>query len=255
MPELPEVETFRRTILSGAIGKEIIDAKIEGIKILSESVPNLTHELIGRKIIGSKRNGKTLFLELDSQKWLLLHFGMSGVPQFYLHEVPRFTRFTLVYADVCLAICWQRRLGAIALLESPESYLVAKKRGPDALDIELNEFSQKIKGKRTIKAILLDQSLVSGIGNLYADELLFQQCLRPDRKADSLNIEDIRGLHRNMIEILHLSIDKETNFNLFPDDMMLKHRSKKSLCPKCNGKWTIQTISGRTSYFCESCQK
>lgn len=255
MPELPEVETFRRSILKGAMGKRIVAAKVDGIKVLSESLPNIAEEMIGKSIIGSKRNGKTLFLELDDRRWLLLHFAMSGVPQFYQHEVPRFARLTLEYDDICLAICWQRRLGAVALLEDPESYLVAKGRGPDALDIGIDEFYDRVKGRRAIKTILLDQSFVSGVGNLYADEMLFQQGIRPDRKADSLNRNDLQGLHEEMLRILHLSIDNETAFDLFPDDMMLKCRSKKSLCPKCKGEWTILTVGGRTSYFCDSCQK
>jgi len=255
MPELPEVETFRRTILKGAMGKVIIDAKVDGIKILPESLPEVSNGLIGKTIIGSKRNGKTLFLELNDKRWLLLHFGMSGLPEFYNHEVPRFARLTITFEDVCLAICWQRRLGAIALIEDPEAYLIAKGRGEDALDIGLQEFCNKIQGKRVIKSILLDQSSVSGVGNLYADEMLFQNGLRPDRKADTLTKEEICGLHESMIRILRLSIDKETNVSLFPDDMMLKYRSKKSYCPKCNGNWTIQTVAGRTSYYCEHCQK
>ena len=255
MPELPEVETFRRTILTGALGKEITGAEVNGIKTLPESLPEVANGLIGRKIVGSKRNGKSLFLELDDHKWLLLHFGMSGVPIFYYDQVPRYARLTITFTEECLAICWQRRLGAIALLDNPESFLISKQRGPDALDIDWDEFHKGLKGKRAIKTILMDQSFVSGVGNLYADEILFQNHIRPDRKANLLTEPDKKGLFTSMGEILRISIEKKTEFSSFPSEMMLRVRNIKCICPKCGGKWSIMKVGGRTSYFCPECQR
>jgi len=254
MPELPEVETFRRRIMDGVQGKTIIDSRLDGIKVLPESLPDPAPSLLGRSILHSERNGKSLFLGLDDGRWLLLHFGMSGEPMLFQTQVPRFARLTLCFQDVNLAICWQRRLGAVALLEDVESYLASKGRGPDALDIGWEAFQGGFRGRRAVKSLLLDQSFVSGVGNLYADEMLFQSRIRPERAAGSLRETEVRTLYESMDRILRLSIDRGTDFDLFPDGMMLKQRRQGAACPRCGRPWCSVKVGGRTSYYCPGCQ-
>ncbi len=254
MPELPEVETFRRRIMGGAEGKVIEDARVDGIRLLPESRGDPEASLRGRRIVGSRRNGKSLFLELDDGNWLFLHFGMSGYPLFFQEDAPRFARLLLTMDEGNLAICWPRRLGAMAILDDVDSFLAAKGRGPDALDVGWEHFRRGFKGRRTVKSLLLDQSFISGVGNLYADEMLYQTGVLPTRPAEDVSEEEIRHLHSSMIRALEESLAADTEFPRLPADMMLRVRGKGGACPRCSGPWSIAKVAGRTSYFCASCQ-
>lgn len=254
MPELPEVETYRRRIMDGAMGRKVMHARLDGIRVLPESLADVEGSLRGRTIVGSQRNGKSLFLALDDGRWLYIHFGMSGEPVFFHGREPRFTRLALHFPDRNLAICWQRRLGAVAVLEDFREFLAARRRGPDALECPWGEFHAGFHGKRAVKSLLLDQSFVSGVGNLYADEMLFQNRILPQRTAASLTEEEVRGLYESMGKILRLSIRLETDFSRFPSGMMLGVRSRGSSCPRCHQPWTTSKVGGRTSFHCLQCQ-
>ncbi|MDD3398354.1 MAG: hypothetical protein PHW93_01995 [Candidatus Methanomethylophilaceae archaeon] len=255
MPELPEVEAFRRRIMDGAMGKQIQSARLDGIRVLPESVPDVEASLHGRRVVGSERNGKSLFLALDDGRWLLLHFGMSGEPVFFHDQEPRFTRLAMTFPDCKLAICWQRKLGAVAVLEDFRAYLSAKKRGPDALEAPWDAFREGFHGRRAVKSLLLDQSFVSGVGNLYADEMLYQNGILPQRPASSISEDEVKGLYDSMGSILRLSIQMGTDFSRFPSGMMLNVRHRGSSCPRCRSPWSTSKVGGRTSFFCQHCQR
>ena len=128
--------------------------------------------------------------------------------------------------------------------------------GPDALEISLSQF-KKILGKHrgAVKAILLNQQLIAGIGNLYADEILFRARMHPATEAARLSDKDLTRLFRAMRHVLEKAIALKTDFNRLPKSWLLTHRGKPGRCPRCGRALKSATIGGRTSWFCAHCQK
>ena len=106
-----------------------------------------------------------------------------------------------------------------------------------------------------VKAILLNQKLMSGIGNLYADEILFRACMHPAREAARLSEKDLGRLFRATRYVLKKAIALKTDFNRVPKSWLLTHRGKRGKCPRCGRALKSATIGGRTSWFCKHCQK
>jgi formamidopyrimidine-DNA glycosylase len=106
-----------------------------------------------------------------------------------------------------------------------------------------------------VKAILLNQKLIAGIGNLYADEILFRLCMHPATAAASFSDKDLRRLFRTTRYVLEKAIALKTDFNRLPKSWLLTHRGKRGRCPRCGRALKSATIGGRTSWFCAHCQK
>jgi formamidopyrimidine-DNA glycosylase len=106
-----------------------------------------------------------------------------------------------------------------------------------------------------VKAILLNQRLIAGIGNLYADEILFRACIHPATEAASLSDKDLKGLFRATLYVLQKAIALKTDFNRLPKSWLLPHRGKRGKCPRCKRELKSATIGGRTAWFCAHCQK
>jgi len=128
--------------------------------------------------------------------------------------------------------------------------------GPDALDVGLSEFKTIFRTHRgAVKAILLNQQLIAGIGNLYADEILFRARMHPAIAAVSLSDKDLRRLFRATRYVLERAIALKTDFNRLPKSWLLTHRGKRGRCPRCGRALKSATIGRRTSWFCAQCQK
>ena len=254
MPELPEVETFARDIIATVGGRTIDVATCSGLPYCRESVGVVEDLVPGNIVTGYRRHGKALFLQLSEGLWLYLHFGMSGRPLTFVGDEPPYTRLRMDAEGTSVAIQDPRRLGGVGVIRSPDGFISSRRRGPDALSISEDEFLLRLKGKRAVKAALLDQSLVCGVGNLYADEVLFQNRILPGRRVDELDDDEKRGIFLWMGKALRASLDVGTDFSLLPEGMMLRDRSKGSACPNCGESWSTATVGGRTSYFCPLCQ-
>ena len=150
----------------------------------------------------------------------------------------------------------QRKFGEIELIEDVDEFRRIRGLGPDALGISLSQF-KAIFGKHrgAVKAILLNQQLIAGIGNLYADEILFRACMHPAIDAARLSDKDLKRLFRAMRHVLEKAIALKTDFNRLPKSWLLLHRGKRGRCPRCGRALKSATIGGRTSWFCEHCQK
>jgi formamidopyrimidine-DNA glycosylase len=128
--------------------------------------------------------------------------------------------------------------------------------GTDALNLKEEEFLQLLEGKsRSIKGVLTDQHTLSGIGNVYSDEILYQCKIHPKTKTDTLQKGQKKQLFKEMREVLELAIDREGVRSDFPEGYLIRHRNEGEDCPKCKGKIRKIKISGRSTYFCPSCQK
>ena len=260
MPELPEVETFKRYLDSTSLHQRITSVEVRDAYVLQGiSARELTRRLKGRRFENSRRHGKHLFVRADDELWLRLHFGMTGSLH-YLNgdeEPPKTARVLFHFAkNNQLAFDDQRKFGEIGLIKNVDEYLRKRGIGPDALDISFSQFRSILRTHRgAVKAILLNQKLIAGIGNLYADEILFRACMHPATEAASLSDKNLRRLFRAMRYVLEKAVALKTDFDRLPKSWLLTHRGKRGKCPRCGRALKSATIGGRTSWFCAHCQR
>ena len=270
MPELPEVETFKRYLDSTSLHQRITNVEVRDAYVLKRvSASGLARRLKGRRFESSHRHGKHLFVRAGddppSQRlrraslWLRLHFGMTGSFEYvnYDEAAPRTARVIFRFEHNCrLAFDDQRKFGEIELIENVDEFLQTRGLGPDVLHIGLSQFKAIVgKHRGAVKAILLNQQLIAGVGNLYADEILFRARMHPATDAARLSDKDLRRLFRATRYVLEKAIALKTDFNRLPKSWLLTYREKRGRCPRCARELKTATIGGRTSRFCQHCQR
>jgi len=258
MPELPEVETIRR-----AITPQITGSRISGI---TGSPPTLEPGLTvfwtwieDRRIEGTSRHGKYLFAGLDSGSSLVFHLGMTGDLLLVSEDdpVPPYTRAMVSFIDGSrLAFTDPRRFGRLGWVPDRDDVIRAKRLGPDALAIQAEELAPILqRSRQKMKFFLLDQHKLAGIGNIYADEILFQAGVHPLREAASLTPDQAARIQPSMQDILRTAISLEADFDQYPGSWLIPHRAPGERCPVCSGEVDRVMIAGRFTYFCPSCQE
>ena len=260
MPELPDVETYKRYLGARALRQRIRRVEVRSPRQLSGiSSPKFRRALIGARFSATERHGKHLFVRLRPDLWLMLHFGMTGSLSYYRNGrgPPRFTRLLIDFPqDAHLAYVDPRRFGRIALADSPGRFAEAHRLGPDALALDLAGFRKRIAGKRgAIKSLLMDQRAIAGIGNIYADEILFQARIHPLRSAGKLDRRQIGRLFRELRKVLRKAISAGADAARMPRSFLLPRRERNSRCPRCNAHIRPITVGGRTTYYCPRCQR
>lgn len=270
MPELPEVEIYREKIESDGLNRRIIRVSVLDKALLSNlSVKQLQQTLENQSFENVKRIGKYLGIELSSGYCLEVHFGMTGSFSFYAkHQRPAYSKVifelesgeNLSYAD-------PRKFGHLALQSGIEAISNKHNLGPDALSIRKKDFVERLQSSgATIKSALMNQSLLSGIGNVYADEVLFQSRIHPQAKSSSLSKEELENMYSEMKKVLKTSIQYmryklhgsyyRSARKVLPDNYILSNRKPQALCPdSCKGKLKTIKVAGRTTYYCPGCQK
>jgi formamidopyrimidine-DNA glycosylase len=260
MPELPDVEIFKRYLDATSLHQRIDDVDVRNAYVLKQtSVRELARELKGRRFESSRRHGKHLFVRADDKLWLRLHFGMTGSLEYFKNDerAPRFARVIFIFANNRrLVFDDQRQFGQIELLKDVDEFLKEHALGPDALKIDLTEFKH-ILGKRrgAVKSILLNQKLIAGIGNIYADEILFRAHMHPATEIARLSDKLLSRLFRATRSILERAIAAKADVNQMPKSWLLPHRGKSGKCPRCGRKLRSAKIGGRTAWFCAHCQR
>ncbi len=260
MPELPEVETFKRYLDSTSLHQRITDVEVLDAYVLKGVSPRqLARRLKGRRLENSYRHGKHLFIRTDGELLLRLHFGMTGSLDYLKRdeEAPKTARVIFRFANNHrLAFNDQRKFGEIGLSRNVDEFLRNRDIGPDALDISLSQFKTILgKYRGAVKAILLNQKLIAGIGNLYADEILFRAQMQPATEAGRLNDRALTRLFRATRCILEKAITSKADADQLPKSWLLTYRGKQGKCPRCGRALKSATVGGRTSWFCAHCQK
>jgi formamidopyrimidine-DNA glycosylase len=260
MPELPDIEANARALRDRALNRRIVRVALHDPERLRGSQPaDLEAALGGFAIAGVSRHGKILFLQLTCGWQLAVHFGMTGRLDLLTKATtaPAHTRLRVDFADGGgLAFVDQRRLGWVELTDSPQHYLKAQDVGPDALDLSAEGFCNRIEGKRgQIKTALMDQSLIAGLGNVYADEVLFQAGIRPDRKVNGLSDAEVGRLYEAIQSALTTAADRGADPAGLPPHFLTPRRGgDRPACPTCGGALETVKVSGRTTYLCPACQ-
>src|SRR5438876_3353963 len=260
MPELPDVETFKRYLDATSLHQRIIGVDVRSAYVLKGvSARELARRLKAHRFESSRRHGKHLFVRADHDLWLRLHFGMTGSLHYFKDEerAPRHTRVLFVFANAHrLAFEDQRKFGEIGLIEDVSEYLKKRALGRDALDIDLSQFRAIFRKNRgAVKTILLNQKLIAGVGNIYADEILFRARIHPATQVSSLSGKTVTKLFRATRYILKRAIEANADVALVPKSWLLPHRGKGGKCPGCGRKLRSATIGGRTAWFCAHRQK
>lgn len=277
MPELPEVETIVRGLQTVLPGRTILSVRLGKTDFIKD--PAAVADLVpGRSIERVERFGKFIRLKLRSgadakspeQGFdLLVHLGMTGwlgvrrpedpvaphTHAFFELENGRELRYT----DI-------RRFGQMLLSPSEEIEAIRGRLGEEPLEISAVDFSKRLAGRRArIKALLLDQRVFRGIGNIYADESLWQARIHPARLAARLSIEELKRLRKAIRSVLQHAIrDRGSSISNFvdaegrPGEYQQRHRAygrEGMSCFRCGSKIKRAIVAGRSSYFCAHCQR
>jgi formamidopyrimidine-DNA glycosylase len=269
MPELPEVETIKNEISPKILFKRIKEIVIlwNGV-IKTPSPEDFAAMLKGKEFHGIERHGKYLFFSLNMTRTLIMHLKMSGSLLVTADaEVPKYTRAYFEMEDgTYIYFRDPRKFGGMWLVENTDK--VIGKLGPDAMNRNLTEkrLSERlVKHKAPIKAVLCDQSVVAGIGNMYADEALFVAKIHPMRSAASLTPEELKRLYAAIREVLLKGIKNKgaSIVNYYrPDgskgtaheEFCVAHGKGKA-CPVCGTPIERIVVRGRGTYFCPNCQQ
>lgn len=265
MPELPDVETYRRHIEETALNRQIVDVVVNDERLLDGVSPQgLLQRLSRRTLVGTRRHGKHLLLELDDGSWMECHFGMSGRLRHLDADAddPTHDRVRLDFADgTHLAIISRRLFGHVRMVSDADTFVQGEQLGPDPLEDGLDEaaFRERLRSKSgTIKSALMDQSTLAGIGNVYSDEILFQAGVHPKRSVNDLSDDEVSRLFETMRRVFDTAIAGGAGWDDFPErtpkDFLLPQRRKGGTCPSCGGQVEAIKISGRTAWFCSACQ-
>jgi formamidopyrimidine-DNA glycosylase len=271
MPELPEVETVVRGLRASLPGRRILSVRLGKTDFIDDPAA-LGEHLPGCKIAAVERIGKFICIELDSESsadWrLLVHLGMTGRLGVRSPDevvVPHTHGFfelddgnELRYTDI-------RRFGRILLVAGSGLAEFQRHLGDDALSVSAAEFSRQVQRRRTrIKAFLLDQKALRGMGNIYADESLWRARIHPARLAANLSAQEITRLHQAMQQILRAAIKLGgSSISDFLDvegkrgSYQVRHRvygREGEKCSRCGAAIERIIVAGRSSHFCPQCQ-
>lgn len=274
MPELPEVETIILSLRPKVAGRRIDRVEIFLEKVVKEPDPErFKREVAGRVIAGIKRRGKYLLFQLEGGLVLVVHLRLTGQLVYALPQAPR-DRHThvLFYLDNGAELRFQdlRQFGTMHLIPGDRlnRFRPLLSLGPDALDPALTRdlFKRRMMGRRgQIKKLLLDQTFVAGIGNIYADEILWQARIHPERAVDTLSSWERGKLYQVMREVLTRAIEhRGTTLRDYVDGegqpggyqaLLAVHGRENEPCPACRSPIVRVKNGGRSSYFCPNCQK
>lgn len=260
MPELPEVEGYRRYFERHALDRVVTALEVLDRRIVSGVAPSaLARAMRGGRFTRTRRHGKHLFAHNTNGKWLYLHFGMTGDLVFGDRQSleSRFPRVIVGFdSEHALAFDDPRLFGRAGLVGNPDEEIARRRLGPDPLALSAAELERLLSNKRgAMKSLLMNQTNLAGLGNLYVDELLFQTGIHPRTLASSIDSRTWRTIYSAMQKILRRAIDAQTSGASLPRSWLLEHRVEGDACPRCGGTIARETHFGRTSYFCTRHQR
>jgi formamidopyrimidine-DNA glycosylase len=274
MPELPEVETIKEHLRKLVVGSLITQVEVLDPGLVEQpSTEEFERELGGERITGAWRRAKHLIVELDSGNSLVFQLKIGGqlllVPPV---EELKTALMLVLYLDGDRRLCLrdETRFSRVRLLNTEELEERLSTLGPEPLEEEFRENGAKylretLSSRRAqIKPLLLDQKVVSGIGNIYVDEILYDARLHPRRKANTLSNEEWKELHAAILKNLAAGVEhRGTTVRLYKDVLNRTGEHQNYLrvfekhgkpCPDCGGKVVREKVGGRPTHFCPSCQ-
>jgi len=263
VPELPEVETITRALAPRLRGRRIVSAEFRCLRVLRGDPDETAAALAGKRVRGVKRHGKFIEIELDGGRSFVVHLGMTGklllnaVPGRHTHAILTLDHGALLYDDI-------RQFGRLELSEGlPER---VRKLGPEPLEVKLAQFIERLGARQTkMKALLLNQTFLRGIGNIYADEALFRAGIHPLAIAARLRNDRMAGLHKAIRQVLGeairaggSSISDYVDVDGRQGSFQVQHNVYQKTgepCPHCGAAIRRILVTQRGTHFCPRCQK
>ncbi|MDF2529500.1 MAG: bifunctional DNA-formamidopyrimidine glycosylase/DNA-(apurinic or apyrimidinic site) lyase [Gammaproteobacteria bacterium] len=269
MPELPEVETVRRSILPSCEGQTIEKLVLRRPDLRWPIPIDLAQQIEGHKILAIKRRAKYLLFELGHGT-LIIHLGMSGVLKMVQPTMPvtKHDHVDLVLSSgICLRLNDTRRFGAVLWADASLLHPLLAKLGPEPLAEEFNAkllFDQSRKRSIAIKLLIMDSHIVVGVGNIYANEALFHAKIHPETPANKLNRQQCESLVNAIKQVLNRAIeqggttlkdyrDGKGKPGYFQQELFVYGRSGKP-CLICDNSLKETRMGQRTTVFCTECQ-
>jgi formamidopyrimidine-DNA glycosylase len=287
VPELPEVETVRRGLSELIIGKQVVGASNDTPKSFPNSESDVTQFLVGAALTAIRRRAKVLMIDLSTNYSLVIHLKMTGQLVFVstdtrfgaghpndslVNTLPdKSTRVTLEFQDGSqLFFNDQRKFGWVKLMPTAEisELPFMQKVGPEPLELDFTakQFADRFRrrGRTNIKAAILDQSVVAGVGNIYADESLWGAKIHPKRLVETISPAEFKELYTDLRAVMNLSIEKggSSNRNYVNAegkrgsymDFARVFRREGLLCPRCGNTIEKLRVAGRGTHICPYCQ-
>jgi len=268
MPELPEVETVRRRLEPALTGRRIVALTVADATVSAQTGAELRHLALGRDVARLRRRGKYLIVDLE-EGILVVHLRMTGQLLFERPPTPRRPRFTIEFDDGSfLHFCDVRRFGRLwALRDEAELEHFFAELGVEPLSpgFSTARLRALLDGRRApLKAFLLDQRRIAGVGNIYADEALFRAGLHPLRPAGSVGPRGAGRLREALVETLELGIAQAgTSVDSFVDpegasgsfqEILNVYQRTGEPCRRCGTPIQRVVVGGRGTHFCPRCQ-
>jgi formamidopyrimidine-DNA glycosylase len=267
LPELPEVETIRTELEPAIVGRTIKHVNVLDDHAIKEpGAADFIKRLTGKRIESIHRRGKYLLMQLKGDGTLAVHLKMSGALLFDMPESTRYVRVVFDFDDGSHLILTDKRRFARTWLANNEAEATPI-LGPEPLvrDFTYDVFLSRLKGRKApIKAVLLDQKVIAGVGNMYADEALYSAKIHPLRTPDSLSSAESRRLYKSIIDVLRTAIGNkgasiESYVRPHGDlgtahyEFRVAHQRGKT-CPVCGTAVKRIVVRNRGTYFCPKCQ-
>jgi formamidopyrimidine-DNA glycosylase len=266
MPELPEVETLKRELERAVTGKRITEVSVLApLVVRSPAADKFKQELAGVTITGVRRKAKVLILELSNGKSLAIHLKMTG-QLVYPGDATK-SRVSFYFSDgSVLDFNDQRKFGELRILDDWRKLPFIANLGPEPFELEVRQFKDMLATKKTkIKPLLMDQTFISGIGNLYAAESLFRSRINPERPANSLTEAEKNTLFQKIKAVLTeaiahhgSSVDNYVRLSGKQGGYVRFHKvydREGKPCFVCKKPVKRIALGGRGTYFCSHCQK
>jgi formamidopyrimidine-DNA glycosylase len=274
MPELPEVETIARSLAPRLKGRTIAGTELVFRPLLRRGGRKGLEALIGRRVLGVRRRGKMLLVGIEGGRTLVFHLKMTGQFLFAGEGTPRdkHTRLVIRFADGRDELRFRdvRKFGFLVCAEGDPAATCGELAclGPEPLEVGLPEFRAVLKGRRgRVKSLLLDQKRIAGVGNIYADETLFEARIHPETATSSLGARAVERLYHALRKILASAVEaggstltdegyRDADGN--PGDFQFAHKVYDRTgepCLVCGTPIHMKRVGGRSSHFCPRCQR
>lgn len=258
MPELPDVEGFRRRLARHALGKPVRSVEVIDRDLLRNTTPQgVGRALRGRRFTEADRHGKWLIAR-TAGPMVLMHFGMTGLVHWTATQERRHPHDRVVFQleGGELRFRDQRKFGGIWLArDERERERVTGPMGPDAMEVDAELLAELLRKRRgALKPALMDQRLVAGMGNLLCDEVLWRARIAPRRQAAKLSDRALRGLDRELHRVLRES-NRRARIPPEPSWLTGVRDERNPHCPRCGSALRRAKLGGRTTVWCPRCQR
>lgn len=262
MPELPEVETVVRSIKPYLIGHVVRRAEVRSHRVTRENFRQTEAQLTGARVLGITRLGKQIHVALD-RGTLYIHLGMTG-KLLWNGEEDKFTRALLEFEHGTLQFNDIRQFGRFEFFSEVPQRIGGK--GPDALTVDFDTFYERLRKHRgSIKAVLLNQAFIAGVGNIYADEILFAAGIHPRTPIARISVQRAKRIHQHLLEILAAAVQMRGSSISDYVDSAGEKGSFQSVhqvygraglpCERCGRALRRIVVGQRGTHYCPGCQR